>query len=116
MPDEVFDSIRLFAAETFGVHAKRITPDTTLAGDLGVDGADGWEFIAAFGARFGVDLSAFQASRHFGPEAGPNPFVWLWWVLTHSRPRLDPITFADLTAFARAGRWAIPDHPSRPAI
>jgi acyl carrier protein len=115
MSDQFFDAVQRFAADRLRCDLGQVTADASLYHDLGVDGADGWEFMQAFGARFGVDVSAFEASLHFGPEAGGNPVVWLWWGLTGSRPRMVPITIADLTAAARSARWATPDRPSRPA-
>ena len=105
MSDELFESVRQFVAVELGVRANRIAPESSLGRDLGVDGADGWELMEAFGLRFGVDMSEFCASDHFGPEAGGNPFVWLWWTVTRSWPKLVPITMLDLAAAARAGRW-----------
>ena len=61
----------------------------------------------AFGARFGVDKSAFEPSLHFGPEAGGNPFVWLRWDLTRAWPWMAPITVADLAAAAHSPRRGI---------
>jgi acyl carrier protein len=116
MSVELFESIRLFTADELSVDLDRIALETSLFHDLGVDGADGWEFVEAFGERFGVNVAPFRASLHFGPEAGPNPFVWLWWIATRSWPRMVPITFADLTESARAGIWQTPTHPPRPAI
>ena len=83
-------------------------PDTRLLHDLHIDGADGWEFIAAFGDRFAVDLSDFTADLHFGPEAGPNLLYWLWWTLTANWPKHIPITLGDLEAAKTSGRWRTP--------
>jgi len=115
MSDDLFESVRRFAADRLGCDRNRVTADASLFHDLGVDGADGWEFMEAFGTRFGVDMAAFDASVHFGPEAGGNPFVWLWWTVTRSWPRMVPITVADLAAAAHSARWATPDRPARPA-
>jgi uncharacterized protein DUF1493 len=115
MSDELFESVRRFAADKLGCDIQRLSAETSLFHDLGVDGADGWEFMDAFGARFSVDMSAFDASGHFGPEAGGNPFVWLWWRVTRSLPQMVPITIADLAASAHSARWATPDRPARPA-
>ena len=71
--------------------------------------------MEAFASRYGVDMSAFDASLHFGPEAGGNPFVWLWWSVTRSWPRMVPVTIADLAAAAHSSRWVTPDRPARPA-
>ena len=115
MTDELFESVRRFAADELGCDVDRVRAESSLFHDLGVDGADGCEFMEAFGSRFGVDMSRFDACLHFGPEAGGNPFVWLQWTITRSWPRMVPITIADLAAAAHSARWATPDRPERPA-
>src|SRR3954471_4410832 len=91
MNDELHKAIRRFAARELGVAVERLEEaQTQLGRDLGVDGADGWEFIEAFGPQFGVDISSFESARHFGPEAGPSPLHGLWWSVTRSWPRLVP--------------------------
>ena len=105
MNDDLFSQIRHFTAEELRVDPAIVGLQTRLQHDLGVDGADGWEFIEAFGTRFSVDLTGFRSTRYFGPEAGPNPFLWLWWSVTRSWPALEPITLADLVEAARSGRW-----------
>jgi hypothetical protein len=107
-----------FVSEFVGVKRSRLTLTSTLLGDLGVDGADGWELIESFGKKFQVDLSGFRADRHFGPEGLPiyALFVWLWrfvsWPFCRSqtpedRARLKPIQIGDLIAAARDRRWTL---------
>ena len=112
------DSIMDFVSEVTGVKRGRLTSASTLLGDLGIDGADGWELIESFGKRFQVDLAHFQADRHFGPEGLPiyAPFLWLWWLVSwpfcrsqtpEDRARLKPIQISDLIAAARDRRWKL---------
>lgn len=95
--------LREFVACELRVAADRLLLETALQKNLGVDGEDGVEFMQSFAARFGVDISAFEPSRHFGPEAGFNPVLWAWWRAT--RPPLEPITIERLQGAMRAGRW-----------
>src|SRR5262249_53581990 len=97
-----------------GVKRERVAPASTLFGDLGVDGADGFELLREFGERFHVDLSDCRAERHFGPEGLPiyAPVVWLWWLVTgafHKQPEeragLTPIHVSDLIIAARERKW-----------
>jgi acyl carrier protein len=107
-----------FVAETIGVKRERLTPDSTLFGDLGVDGADGWELIERFGQKFQVDLSRFRADKHFGPEGLPiyAPFVWLWFLVSlpfrkkrsaEEEAGLKPIRVRDLILAAKDRRWTL---------
>jgi acyl carrier protein len=99
-----------FVSTELGVNPARLLPNTRLNHDLGVDGDDGLEFMAAFSQHFGVDISSFEASKYFGPEAGGNLFVWLWWFVTCSWPKFVPITLDDLQASILAGRWIAGEH------
>ena len=105
-----------FVAEFTGVDPLRLSPHSTLFGDFGIDGADGWELIEEFGKKFHVDLSSFDANQHFGPEGllFYAPFLWLWWLVSSPfRPRQTPeeraglraIRISDLIAAAAGKRW-----------
>ena len=112
--------ITAFVAEITGHHPDKIKQESTLFGDLGVDGADGWELIEAFGTKFHVDTHSFCPDRHFGPEGLPlsAPFQWLWylvrWPFTKKDDRtpeeaagLKPIRIADLIAAAESKKWTL---------
>jgi acyl carrier protein len=107
--------VKEFVAMERATAVGTITLDTTLLGDLGVDGADGWELIEAFGKEFEVDLSEFDASKHFGPEAGAFPplfFIQLFreFILKqdpHSIAGVSPITVQDLVDAAEKKRWLL---------
>jgi acyl carrier protein len=113
----LWDRVRAFAAEQTDARAERLTPATTLFGDLGVDGDDADELFAAFATEFGVDLSGLDLSRHFGPEAWP-PWallilpLWMLWMARpgepHKKAGVIPITLGDLLRSAEAGRWVGP--------
>jgi acyl carrier protein len=108
--DPLEEEVTRFVAEELGVRSGNLTPTTRLQHDLGVDGADGWEFMEAFGVRFGVDIGEFRAGLHFGPEAGCNPVVYLFLCLFRpQRLRFIPITVGDLVAAARSKQWTTPD-------
>ena len=107
-----------FLAFFTGVKPQLIYPHTTLYGDLGVAGEDGFELIQAFGVKFQVDLTDFQSERYFGSEGVSilAPFSFLWLILSHpfrqkrtpeEEANLQDIRIRDLIAFARAGRWMI---------
>jgi hypothetical protein len=111
------DEVIAFVANFTGYPLEQITPQTTLFGDLRVDGDDGNEILATFMERFSVDMSACRP-LHFGPEclAPWAPLVWLlllWRALVEedstpeSCARLVPIRIQDLIDSAKAGRWTI---------
>lgn len=70
--DDVID----FVADRVGIDPSRISLDTTLNNDLGVDGDDGGEFLLDFSKSFGVDLEPIS-KVYFGSEGfGLSAFVW----------------------------------------
>lgn len=111
-------SVIEFVSAFTGFKPERLHRHTTLYGDLGVAGDDGWDLIQAYGKKFQVDLTGFEPVRHFGEEGVSvlAPFALLWMVLRFPfRQRRTPeeeahlrvVRIADLVAFARAGRWMI---------
>lgn len=111
------ETVFAFVAEFWGVDRSRLRENTTLFGDLGIDGDDGHELFLEFSRRFDVDLSTLDMSRHFGPEAtGCLPVTLFHWIyIAYLRHRygmseeescgLVAVTIADLIASADAGRW-----------
>jgi acyl carrier protein len=107
----LYDAIVAFVARQTAVRADRIRPETTLFGDLRIDGDDGVELLEAFSQRFGVDMSACDFRRYFGPEGVTllTPFVWLGYLFKsgspESRAGLWPISIAHLVRVAELHRW-----------
>ncbi len=106
--------VSAFVAETRGCALEEIPPATTLLGDLGLDGDDAEEFMTEFSNRFGVDMTGFRFTDHFGSE-GMFPwqfpqFIWsavraICGESPHSIAGVGPIRVEDLIQAAKAGRW-----------
>lgn len=105
MKPETLQGVIELVAEQAGVSPSRLTATTRIGEDLGVDGDDASDLLAEFACRFHVDLTGFQFSRHFGPEAGWDPFSALYGLLT-GRSRTEPITIGQLAESAEKGRWS----------
>jgi hypothetical protein len=109
-PDLV-DAIRRFVALQAGVPVEKVTLETRLNEDLGVDGDDMDEIVEAFGREFRVDVSGYRWEHHADPE-GCNP-LWIvfrpWW----TRVERIPIHLRDLVASAEGGVWAVKYDPKR---
>ncbi|PKM30871.1 MAG: hypothetical protein CVV07_06555 [Gammaproteobacteria bacterium HGW-Gammaproteobacteria-11] len=100
-----------FVSEFTRVNAEKISPDTLINFDLGVDGDDGAELLEAFSARFGVDLSSISET-YFGPEGLPVGFLLLWPYYLYRRIKgykpkgLAPLSVGQLIKSAESGKWA----------
>lgn len=107
MEDDVYLKVRDFVAQYWKVKREKLSETTRLAQDLGFDGDDAAEFMEKFSETFNVDLTSFNFTRHFGPEAAFNPFYSLYLLLFNRKKlRQDPITLRDLVAAVRNKRWA----------
>jgi Protein of unknown function (DUF1493) len=86
-----------------GAHA-RLTLDTRINFDLGVDGDDGADLVRDFSARFACDMTLLNSSHHFGPEAGMSmlkPLATLLnWVMRSEQNTLRPLRVGDLVKYA----------------
>ena len=120
MDPELFERVRRLVARETGVRPERIRPESTLFGDLGVDGDDADELFEAFAAEFRVDLGPLQLSRHFGGEGIALGDLLrlpaLLWRLArgvdpHDAAGKVPIRVADMVRAAELGRWAEPTAP-----
>ncbi len=107
MEDDVYLKVRDFVADYLGERKERLTENSRLLQDLGVDGADAVELLESFSEKFGVDMAHFPLSEHFGPEAGFNLFYYLYSLLFERQKkwRPIPITLRDLAAAVRNKRW-----------
>jgi acyl carrier protein len=70
MKNEIFEELKNFVVKQSCVDDEVITDKTKIEDDLGVSGADGVEFIVAYGREFNVDVSGFMAADYFSPEGG----------------------------------------------
>jgi uncharacterized protein DUF1493 len=108
----LYDRIVAFVSEHRSVHPERLTPETTLFGDLGTDGDDGDELLEDFAREFSVDMSGCDPSRYFGSEGLPPWFPIYRIILAfregspEQKARLQSIRIADLVRSAELGRWA----------
>ena len=99
-----------FVATQTGVGPDRVRLDTTLFGDLGIDGDDAWDFIEAFHEEFQTDMRGFNYSTHFGPEGCFPPVAIFYWIRglavgRHKAAGLVPVTVRDLVEAAARGKW-----------
>jgi acyl carrier protein len=88
-------------ADASGVDPERISADTSLNRDLGIDGDDATELLSLYSEAFGVDLSEFRFSQYFRDEPhlfNPSP--------SGRSSGVTPITVGDLVDAARLKKWA----------
>ncbi len=111
-----FDRVRGLVSGHSGVPSSEITLETRLFEDLGMDGDDGADLLAAFGDEFGVDISGLAPLNYFNDESSFTGYSLTVPVAAFLSPAfrarvetasrgLRALSVRDLVASARARRW-----------
>src|SRR5215213_11474871 len=112
---DLLEEVKTFVAEFWGEPINRLTAETSVNEELGMDGDDGAEFMRAFGERFAVDLAAFPHDKYFGPEASATPLSTLVGavrrVTTGRWSNVAPLTLRALAEAAGQRRWPVESGP-----
>ncbi len=114
-----FDRVRGLVSGQSGVPEAEITLETRLFEDLGMDGDDGADLLAAFGDEFGVDIRGLAPNNYFNDETTFTGYSLMIPVITFLSPTfrawverasrgLRALSVRDLVASARARRWITP--------
>jgi hypothetical protein len=102
-------TLREFIAAELKVAAEELKDADRLQHELGLDGDDASAFMARFAERFDIDMSNFDSADYFGRErAGCIPMWIVWIVIPPLRPKVTPITLADLQKSVKAKKWKRP--------
>jgi len=105
----ISEALRGFVAEELKIAPEKLKESDRLQHDLGLDGADAAAFMERYAARFEVDMTRFVFSDYFGKESfGCVPLWIVWIVIPPLRPKVRPVTLADLQKSARAKKWKRP--------
>ena len=103
------DPLRDFVAEELKLDREKLNDSDRLQHDFGLDGRDAAAFMERFAARFEVDMTRFVFADYFGKESlGCLPMWIVWIVIPPLRPKVRPVTLADLQKSVRAGKWKRP--------
>jgi len=101
--------LRDFVARELHIAPEKLKDTDRLQHDLGLDGNDAAQFLQKFADRFEVDMSSFEFAKYFGRESlGCLPLWIVWIVIPPLRPKVKPVTLADLQRSARAKKWKRP--------
>jgi arsenate reductase len=90
-----------FISDWLSCNIKKLSLDTRIGEDIGVDGDDAIELLEEYSKRFSVDISCFPYNEYFGPEAGINPFTFLYYLFTKKHGNLKTLYIRDLVEGAK---------------
>ena len=102
------DIINIISHEA-GVPASKINMNTTLLGDLNIDGDDAYEVIEKIHAMYKPDLSKFIFKDYFREEPCFKGLIYLLRLLkykdTHKASNKKPMTVSMLVQACSTGEW-----------
>ncbi|MEJ2591182.1 MAG: DUF1493 family protein [Candidatus Thiodiazotropha sp.] len=102
------DVIEFIAAES-GTRKDQVGLNSTLLGDLGIDGDDARELLESFSERFGVDVSEFEWQWHFRNEPCIKGIIYLFRKLRyrdeHLAAKKEPVTVAQIMNACEKKMW-----------
>lgn len=88
---------------------EKITLESTLLGDLKLDGDDAWEVFEQCQKKFNVDFKMFNFNKHFRNEPCFKGFTYLFRLIKYKDEHMAsgkaPITVAQLISACRIGYW-----------
>jgi len=88
--------------EVTNVPVAKLTLETRVGHDLGVDGDDAVEILMALKKRYSVDISAFKFDEHFGTE-GWDPFRAIYHLFRRTANKLKPLRIRDIVEAVKRG-------------
>jgi len=103
------DEITIIVSEEGDVPIRKISEDSTLFGDLNIDGDDAWDIFLRCHDKYGLDLSAFDFNLYFRNEPCLKGFVYLYRKIKyrdkHIAAKKIPITVKQLIGACKKGKW-----------
>jgi len=66
----MIDEIQKILSDDYGISRKQLSGTALIEEDLGITGDDAWELMEHLEEKYKIDLSEFEFSLHFSPEAG----------------------------------------------
>ncbi len=100
--------INMLSKET-GLPVSQINLNSTLLGDLGIDGDDAWAIFEYCHEKYGLDLSAFDFNEYFRNEPCTKGLVYLYRKLKykdeHVASKKAPIKVSKLIEACTTGVW-----------
>lgn len=115
MNDEIFEKIKKFTRKESFVNDVMLTRETKLEADLGISGADGVEFVLAYGKAFNVNVSNFMAGDYFEAEGGQfiSKIAELFMGRKEYHPKRKELTLGDLEVGVIKGELLPAESPFR---
>ncbi len=103
------DEIRLIVSNETGISLDNIMDNSTLLGNLKIDGDDAWEIFEQCHSQFQLDLTAFDFNKYFRSEPCFKGLMYLFRKVKyhdeHIASNKVPITVKQLINACKNGKW-----------
>ena len=103
------DEIKIIVSNEGNVPLCNVTENSTLLGDLKIDGDDAWEIFEQCQSKFELDLSNFIFNNYFRSEPCLKGVVYLYRKFKyrdeHLAAKKEPITVKQLIDACKKGKW-----------
>jgi hypothetical protein len=103
------DEIKLIISNEANVSIDKVNDNSTLLGDLKIDGDDAWEIFEQCHSKYQLDLTNFDFSKYFRNEPCLKGLVYFYRKLKyrdeHIAANKSPITVKYLIAACKKGKW-----------
>ena len=100
------EEVKKFISISLSVPLNRISEETSLFHDLGIDGDDAVDFLNEFSDYFNVNLSKFNFNDYFGAEASPTPWGFVSELITKSNfSKIKRLEIKDLIRAVKNGEF-----------
>ena len=110
---EVVEIIEFLKSKT---GTNKVSEDSDLGNDLGVDGDDYEELIMEFSKKYNVDVSSYLWYFHCSEEGSWNSIGGVFFKSPDKHVSYIPVTPGMLSGFTKIGKWDVkyPDHTLPP--
>ena len=103
------DEIKLIVSNEANVSLDKVNDNSTLLGELKIDGDDAWEIFEQCHSKYQLDLTNFNFSKYFRSEPCLKGLVYFYRKLKYRDEHIAanklPITVKDLIAACKKGKW-----------
>ena len=103
------DEIKLIVSNEANVALNKVTDNSTLLGDLQIDGDDAWEVFEQCRDKFKLDITDFDFNKYFRCEPCLKGLIYLYRKIKyrdeHIAANKIPITVKQLITACKKSKW-----------
>lgn len=99
----IMEDIKQFIFEKTQINCNKLSPESKILEDVGLDGDEAYKFLNDFSEKFDTDLSGLNFDSYFNSEG--FDIISFLKSLVKKSSRLQPITLKDLEIAVLKKKW-----------